>query len=404
MDYPIESVREQFPMLNETVNGKALIYLDSAATALKPKRVIDAMSFHDLHRTSNVHRGVHHFSDLATTAFENARRKVESFIGCDHDEVVFTRGTTESINMVSQGLSHTFKETDEIILTELEHHSNIVPWHMLSKKTGAKIKWIPVSEQGELDLDSYEKLLTKNTRIVAFSGMSNTLGTKPASQKIIQMAKSVGALTLVDAAQLVTNQKINVKELGCDFLCFSGHKLFGPTGVGVLYGSKQKLNEMRPTYGGGAMIATVTFAETTYLDAPFRFEAGTPNITGVIGLGESIDFVHSIGFDNINAHEATLLSEANRILKGIKGLRIIGDSGNKGPILSFVIDGLHHQDIGSVLDQQGVAVRTGHHCTQPLLSKYGLTGTVRASFSIYNSVKEAHLFGESLEKAKKVLG
>jgi cysteine desulfurase/selenocysteine lyase len=404
MSYPIENVRAQFPILGERVHDKPLVYFDTAATALKPKRVVDLMYKQDLFRASNVHRGVHYFSDLATSAFELARSKIEKFIGCNPGEVVFTHGTTESINIVAQGFAKQLTKNDEILLTELEHHSNIVPWQLAAQSSGATVKWIPIDEEGEIDLEKYKELVSQRTKVVAFSGLSNTLGTKLPVKQMVEIAKSVGAKTLIDAAQLVTNDSINVKELGCDFLCFSGHKLFGPTGVGVLFGKKESLEALPPAYGGGAMISSVTFEGSKFLEAPFRFEAGTPHITGVIGLGESVDFVNSIGFDKIKMHEERLLAIATEDLSKIDGLKIIGQAQKKGPIVSFVVEGLHHQDIGSVLDQQGIAVRTGHHCTQPLLSKFGLTGTVRASFSVYTTEDEVRQLGPAIIKAKKLLG
>lgn len=391
-------------MLLETVHGRPLVYLDTAATALKPKRVVEKMAEHDLLRTSNVHRGIHFFSDQATQEFEAARCKVASFIGAEQNQIAFTHGTTESLNILAHGLESLIQAGDQILLTELEHHSNIVPWQMVASRTGAQIVWVSVSDNGELDEASYSRLLSSKTKVAAFSGLSNTLGTKLPIRKMIREAQNFGAITVVDAAQLVTNQKINVQDLGCDFLCFSGHKLFGPTGVGVLYGKTERLSQLPPLFGGGSMISQVTFEGSTFLEPPFRFEAGTPHITGAIGLGEAIDFVEQLGMDQIEAHESLLLKRATEGLKLVKGVKVIGEASSKGPILSFVVEGLHHQDIGSVLDQQGIAVRCGHHCTQPLLSKFGLTGTVRASFSVYNSVQDVDKFVEAVEKARKVLG
>lgn len=401
----IEKVRSDFPILETKVHNKPLVYLDTAATALKPKQVIDRIHKHYMYETANVHRGIHYLSDQATTEFESARSKIEKFLNASENEVVFTHGTTESINIVAYGFAHDIlKPGDEILISEMEHHSNLVPWQLTAKRTGAIVKYIPVNVIGEIETDKIDALITNKTKIVCITALSNTLGSKVPIKKIVQIAHAKNVPVLVDAAQAVANMKVDVKDWDCDFLAFSGHKLFGPTGVGVLYGKKEWLAKLPPFLSGGSMIEKVTFAESTYLSPPFRFEAGTPHIAGVIGLGAAIDYVVGLGFESIEQHEQEILSFATEQLSQIKKLKIIGTSKNKGPIISFVIDGAHHQDIGSLVDNEGVAIRTGHHCTQALLAKFGLTGTARASFSIYSTKNDVSTLCLALEKATSMLG
>lgn len=394
----------QFPILETRIRDRKLVYLDSAATSLKPRSVAQALFDQELYRASNVHRGVHTLSDQATQDFEAARAKVSTFVNSGDAQVVLTHGTTESINIVANGISSLLSPGDEIVLTELEHHSNIVPWQMAAKRTGASIIWAEIDANGVVTAEAVESKLSPRTKVIAISGMSNTLGTLLPIHEICSRARKRGIFTLVDAAQLVTCREVDFQSIGCDFLVFSGHKIFGPTGVGVLVGRKDSLERLEPLMGGGAMISKVSKAGTTYLEPPFRFEAGTPPIAPVIGLGAAIEFLSQLQWSEIKEHEDRLLSLATQGLSSIPGVRIFGLAESKGPILSFVIDGLHHHDIGSVLDQQGVAVRAGHHCTQPLMEKLGVTGTVRASFSIYNTEEDAKMLVESVHKARKMLG
>lgn len=401
--YDVQAVREQFPTLNEKIRGKSLVYLDSAATALKPISVIKAVSDHYMRGTSNVHRGIHFLSDQATAAFESARERVRSFLNAGENEIVFTHGTTESINVVAAGLQGRISPDDEILVTELEHHSNFVPWQMLAKKTGAKLKVAAVLEDGSLNFESFKKLLNSKTKIVAVTALSNTVGCYVDIAEITALAHKFGAEVIVDAAQAVSNFKIDVKNWGCDYLAFSGHKLFGPTGIGILYGKNEKLNALSPLFGGGGMIQKVSAEETTYLDAPFRFEAGTPHIAGAIGLHAAIDFLENLNLESVHKYEADLTSYALEKLLSIDGIKMLGQKEHHGPILSFNIKDLHPQDIGSILDQEGVAVRTGHHCTQPLLRRLGLTSTVRASLSIYSVRDDVDRLVSALTKAIKML-
>lgn len=394
-----------FPILTQKVHNKNLVYLDSAATALKPWPVIERLSHFYTYETSNVHRGAHFLADKATVAFEQTREKVAQFIGAaNSEEIIFTSGTTQSINLVahSYGLQN-IKSEDEILVSEMEHHANIVPWQMLCEKTGAKLVVTPVLDSGELDLNAFKSLLNNKTRIVAITHCSNTLGTYNDIQYICQMAHAVGAITVIDGAQAITTLPVDVQKLGADFYAFSGHKLFGPFGVGILYGKKSLLQNMPPYQGGGSMISTVRFEKTTYNDIPYRFEAGTPAIAEVIGLGAAIDYVNKIGFDEIQEHEQKLLHLATSELLTITGLKIIGTAKHKAPIISFSIANLHHSDIAQILDQESIAVRAGHHCTMPLLTKYGVSGTVRASFSIFNQSTDIAALMKGLSKAKELL-
>lgn len=398
----VKEVRKHFPILEVPINGKRLCYLDSAATTLKPEPVVKRIAEHYLYESSNVHRGIHTLSDRATQFFEEARQKVAHFINAEEGEIVFTKGTTESINVIANSfLFGGLSKGDEILITEMEHHSNLVPWQNLAEKTGATLVFVSVNSQGEL-VDLTQKL-NKKTKILSLTALSNTLGTENDIKAIVSQAKAFGALTVVDAAQAVANRKVDVRSWGADFVAFSSHKLFGPTGVGVLYGRRERLEALHPLLFGGAMIDKVTFEKTTYLSAPFRFEAGTPHIAGVIGLGTAVDFVESIGREKIEQHESQLLAYATEELKKIRQIHLFGEAQKKGPIISFNIEGQHHQDVGAILDREGVAVRTGHHCTQPLLSKFNLTGTVRASFSVYSDQQDIDQFIAAIKKTITLL-
>ncbi|MCB0341190.1 MAG: cysteine desulfurase [Pseudobdellovibrionaceae bacterium] len=399
----MSQIKEMFPLAVHEVNGQPLVYLDSAATTLKPEVVIDRMEQFYRYQTANVHRGAHFLSDRATEMFEQARSAIASFINANSSsEIVFTRGTTESINLVAQSFGRSqLKPGDEIILTEMEHHSNIVPWQLVAEATGAVIKVIPVDDSGDLVLTEYEKLLSRRTKIVSVVVCSNSLGTVNPVKAIIEKAKTVNATVVLDAAQSISALPTDVQDLDCDFLAFSGHKIFGPYGIGVLYGKEELLNRMPPYQGGGSMIDTVSFKKTTFLQAPTRFEAGTPNISGAIGLGTAIEFVNSIGLGRIKQHEEALLSYATKRVSEIPGLSVIGTSPSKANILSFLIDEIHPADVASLLDQQGVAVRSGHHCCQPLMERFKIRGTLRASFSVYNNASDVDVLVAALKKAKE---
>lgn len=402
----VDKVRADFPQLTETkVNGKRLIYLDNAATTLKPRVVVETVSTLYQYEMSNIHRGVHYLSEMGTTRYEQVRDKIREFIGAaDRAEIIFTRGTTESINLVSHSYGRTsLKPGDEIIISEMEHHSDIVPWQILCEEKGCRLKVIPMDDKGELILEEYEKLLTDRTKLVGVVYISNSLGTVNPIKQIIDMAHKKGAAVLIDAAQAVAHKPIDVRGLDCEFLVFSGHKIFGPTGIGVLYAKKALLEKMPPFLGGGDMIDKVTFEKTTYNDLPHKFEAGTPHIAGAIGLGSAIDYVLGLGFDPIWSHEVDVLEYAtNRILE-IDGIKILGTAKDKGPVLTFVIDGAHPSDIGMLIDHEGVAIRTGHHCTQPVMQHYGVFASSRASFSVYNTREDVDVFIEALKKVKGML-
>ena len=400
----IDQIRAEFPILSREVNGKPLVYLDNGATTQKPQVVIDAISKYYEFENSNIHRGVHTLSQEATDAYEKARVKVQQFLNAEHShEIIFTSGTTGGINLISSSMRTSVKPGDEIIITAMEHHSNIVPWQMLCEETGATLKVIPMNQKGELLMDDYQKLISSNTKLVAFTHTSNSLGTINPTDEIIKIARENGALVLVDGAQAVTHGKLDVQEMDCDFFVFSGHKLFGPTGTGVLYGKEKVLNSLPPYQGGGDMIKTVTFEKTTYNELPHKFEAGTPNIAGGIGLGAAIDYVHSVGFDFIEKQEKELLDYATQELSKIDGLQLIGEAENKTCVLSFVVEGVHPFDLGTIVDKMGVAVRTGHHCTQPVMDFFKIPGTTRASFSFYNSIEEVDLLVKALERALGML-
>lgn len=403
--YDVNAIRNQFKSLRQMVNGYPLVYLDSVNTTLKPDVVVARIEKFYSEEAANVHRGSHFLSDQATKHFENARQTVQKFIGAAlAEEVIFTKGTTESINLVSQSYAMNFiNEGDEIVLTELEHHANLVPWQNVALAKKATLKFIAVNPDGSLDENSIEQVITAKTKLVAFSGCSNILGTITPYQKIIAKAKLVGAVTLLDAAQLVTQKKINVVDLDVDFLVFSAHKLFGPYGFGILYGKKELLLKMPPYQFGGSMISEVRFDKTTYNDLPFKFEAGTPHIEGALGLAAAIDFFSQFDINEVFAHEQALLNLAVNKLKEIPEIQFFGEAKGKAAVLSFNLKGVHHADVGQILDKMGIAVRIGHHCTQPLLHKFNLTGTVRASFSIYNSTEDVERFVLAVEKAKRML-
>jgi cysteine desulfurase/selenocysteine lyase len=398
----IEKIRTQFPVLHQKVNGKSLIYLDNAATNQKPQRVIDALVNYYQGYNANIHRGIHTLAEKATKAYEETRYSMQKFINAKHvEEIIFTRGVTESINLVASSYGRAFlKEGDEVIISGLEHHSNIVPWQIIGEEKKAKLKVIPITEIGEIDLDGYQKLLSAKTKIVAINHASNSLGTINPIKEIIRLAHEVGAVVLIDGAQAAAHLEIDVQNLDCDFYCISSHKIYGPTGTGILYGKKDILEKMPPYMGGGEMIKDVTFAKTTYNDLPYKFEAGTPNIADVVALKEAIEFINSLGKEQIAEHENDLLAYAAEKLKAIAGVKLIGTSKEKVAVQSFVIEGIHPFDIGQMLDARGVAVRTGHHCTQPLMDRFGIEGTVRASFSVYNTKTE---IDELIEGVKRIV-
>lgn len=401
----IHKVRADFPLLKREVNGKPLVYLDNGATTQKPKAVIDAITHYYSDMNSNVHRGVHYLSQISTDAFEVTRHKVQEFINAKDDfEVIITKGTTDSINLVASCYGKAFvHEGDEIIISSMEHHSNIVPWQMLCEEKGAILRVIPMNENGELDIEAYKNLLSDKTRLVSVTYVSNALGTINPVKEIIELAHEKQVPVLLDAAQAIQHIKIDVQELDVDFLAFSGHKMYAPTGVGVLYGKKDLLNAMPPYQGGGDMIKDVTFEKTTYNELPFKFEAGTPNIEAGICLAAAIDYINDLGIDNIKAYEDELLDYATAKIKEIPGVKIIGEAANKSSVLSFVVDGVHPYDIGVILDKLGIAVRTGHHCAQPVMDQFGIPGTVRASLAVYNTKEDIDNFIAGLTRALNML-
>ncbi|MDD0852270.1 cysteine desulfurase [Halobacteriovorax sp. GB3] len=405
MSLDIKKIRDDFPELARSVHGKPLIYLDNGASTLKCRPVIESLNKHYSEDAANIHRGVHFLSEQGTIEFEKSRTTVQAFINAKNThEVIFTKGTTDSINLVANCFAEAFlNEGDEILLTTLEHHSNIVPWQIAAKKKGAKVVEVPINDQGEILIEEYKKLLGPKTKMVATNHISNSLGTINPIKEMIALAHEVGAKFLVDAAQSVAHAKIDVQDLDCDFLAFSSHKIFGPTGVGVLYGKEELLNEMPPYQGGGDMIDQVSFEETTYNDLPHKFEAGTPHIAGVIALKAALDYVSSIGIKEIEQYEHDLLTYATEKLSKIEGLRIVGTAKNKASVISFVIDGAHPHDIGTLLDRQGIAVRTGHHCTQPLMKRMNVPATARASFCFYNTKEEVDALVAGIEKTKEFL-
>lgn len=400
----LERIRDEFPILDQKINGEDLIYLDNAASTQKPKSVINAIKDYYENDHSNVHRGVHTLSVRATEAYENARAKVAEFLNSPNKhQIIFTKGTTDSVNLIASSVTNLIQEDDEILITSMEHHSNIVPWQELCKRTGAVLKVIPINENGELMIEEYKNMVSEKTKLISVVHLSNTLGTINPIEDIIEFAKSNDVITVIDGAQAAGHLPIDVQKLDCDFYLFSGHKIFGPTGIGVLYGKEEILNQMDPYQFGGEMILKVTFEETTYNDLPHKYEAGTPNIAGAVGIGASIDFINGLDRDLAHEHEMSLHDYALEQLEKIDGVRIIGNSKNKSSIISFVVDGIHPHDIGTIINQKGIAVRTGHHCTMPLMDFYGIAGTVRASFSIYNNHSEVDKLIDAIKLAIKML-
>ena len=398
-------IRNEFPALTQKVHGKKLSYLDSAATTLKPKAVVDRVAKFYNYEASNVHRGAHYLSDVATQQFEGARHRIAEFLGAEHfEEIIFVRGTTEGVNLVanSWGLTN-LKAGDEILITVMEHHGNIVPWQMVAEKVGAKVVAADIHDNGELNIEDFKSKLSSKTKMVAFTACSNVLGTNNDVALLTKLAHEAGAKVLVDGAQIVSQSKVDVRAWDVDFFVFSAHKLFGPFGFGVVYGKKAILEQMPPYQGGGSMISKVTIEKTTYHDIPFRFEAGTPHVEGAVGTHAAIDFITKIGFEKVHAYEMDLLKYATEKLSAIPDVKIYGTAANKGPILSFNLKGAHHSDVGQILDQEGVAVRAGHHCTQPLMARLGVPGTVRASFSVYNSREDVDSLVKAVAKARELL-
>jgi cysteine desulfurase/selenocysteine lyase len=402
--FDVGRVREEFPALKQLVHGKPLVYLDNAATTQKPQLVIGAITHFYQEDCSNIHRGVHLLSERATKAYEDARLAVQQFINAaDPAEVIFVRGTTEAINLVAHSYGRTHVQAgDAVLISAMEHHSNIVPWQILCEERGARLRVVPMNGRGELLLDEYEKLLTPRTKLVAVSHMSNALGTVNPVRQIIAMAHEHGIPVLVDGAQAVPHLHVDVQELDCDFYAFSGHKMYGPTGVGVLYGKKRLLEAMPPYQGGGDMISSVTFEKTTYNRLPFKFEAGTPNIAGVIGLGAAIEYLRRFALERVAAHENHVLAYATERISALPGVRLIGTAQEKAAVLSFVLEGVHPHDIGTVLDQEGIAVRTGHHCAQPVMQFFGVPATARASFALYNTEEEVDALMRGICKVQEV--
>jgi len=402
--FDVERVRQDFPILGQKVYGKPLVYLDSAATSQKPQGVIDAMSRFLLKENANVHRGVHYLAERATEAYEGARAKAQGFLNAEHvHEIIFVRGTTEAINLVAQtyGKKHV-GEGDEVLITAMEHHSNIVPWQMLCEQTGARLRVAPINDDGELLLDEFERLIGPKTRLVAVTHVSNVLGTINPIESIVKMAHARGARVLVDGAQAVPHLKIDVQALGCDFYVLSGHKMYGPTGIGVLYGRSELLEQMPPYQGGGDMILSVSFEKTVYNKPPYKFEAGTPNMAGAVGLGAAIDFLSSLEHEGLTAHEEDVLAYGTRLLSAVPGLRLIGTAHAKASVLSFVLDGVHPHDIGTILDREGVAIRAGHHCAQPLMSRLGVPATARASLGCYSTRQDIDALVAGLGKVREI--
>ncbi len=402
--FPVETYRQDFPILEQTVRDMPLVYLDNAATAQKPRQVIEVLDDYYRSYNSNIHRGVHTLSELATDAYETARKKIQRFINAESlQEVIFVRGTTEGINLVAQSYGRSrLGAGDEIIVSTMEHHSNIVPWQLLCEQTGATLKVIPINDAGELDMDEYKNLLNERTRIVAIVHISNALGTINPIAEITAQAHAAGAVVVIDGAQAAPHTKLDMAALDCDFYTFSGHKLFGPTGIGVLYGKQALLEDMPPYHGGGDMIKMVTFEKTMYNDLPYKFEAGTPYIAGVIGLGAAVDYVSDVDLDRIHDYEHGLLQYATEAAAGVPGLRLIGTAADKASILSFVIDGIHPHDLGTILDHDGIAIRTGHHCAMPVMERFGIPATARASLAFYNTTEEVDKLVAGIDKAKNI--
>lgn len=404
MSIDIQKIRKDFPILNQKVHGKPLAYFDNAATAHKPQQVIDAIEEVYTTYNSNIHRGVHHLSNVCTQAFEEARVKVQHFINASHShEVIFTRGTTEAINLIASSFGESFLQAgDEIVVSQLEHHSNIVPWQLLEKRKGIKLKVIPINEAGELILDDFESLLNERTKLVAIAHISNALGTINPIKNIIDRAHVKSIPVMIDGAQAVQHVKVDVQELDCDFYVFSGHKLYGPTGIGALYGKEEWLNKMEPYQGGGEMIKTVSFEGTTFNELPFKFEAGTPDYSSAVGIGAAIDYVNAIGLENIAAYEHELLEYAMEKLNKVPGIKFFGTAKEKASVISFIVNDIHPFDMGTMLDKLGLAVRTGHHCAQPLMQFYNIPGTVRASFAVYNTKEEIDRLAEGVNRVSQL--
>ncbi len=406
MTYDVNKIRQDFPILHRQVNGKPLVYLDNANTTQKPQVVIDALSDYYTNYNANIHRASHLLGELATRAYEEARIKVKDFLNAaDAHEIIFVRNATEGVNLVAQTYGRrNIKAGDEIIISTMEHHANIIPWQLLCAETGAKLRIIPINDAGELLLDEYAELFTERTKFVGIVHMSNALGTINPIKQVIDMAHAHGVPVLVDAAQSAYHLPIDVQELGCDFLVFSGHKLYGPTGIGILYGKRALLEEMPPWQGGGDMIATVTFEETTFNDIPYKFEAGTPHIAGAIGLGAAIDYLNALGMEKIATYEHDLMAYGTNALSEVPGLRMIGTARDKASVYSFVLDGIHPYDVGTVLDQEGIAIRTGQHCAHPVLQRFGVPATVRASLGLYNTREEIDTLVRGLHTAQEIFG
>ncbi len=402
----VQQIRKDFPILELEVHGRPLVYLDSAATSQKPQVVLDAINRYYTEQNANVHRGVHYLSQLATREYEEARVKVQQFINAAvPHEIIFTRSTTEGINLVANSYGRKFiHEGDEVIISAMEHHSNIVPWQMLSEQTGVKLRVIPINDAGELIIDEFIQMLSPRVRLISIAHLSNALGTLNPVKRMIELAHSHDIPVLLDGAQAAPHIKIDVRELDCDFYAFSGHKMCGPTGIGVLYGKSELLNAMPPFMGGGDMIASVTFEKTTYNVLPAKFEAGTPHIEGAVGIGVAIDYLNSIGLDRIAGYEHELLEYATEVIGPIPGIRIIGTAREKASVLSFTLDNIHPHDIGTILDQEGIAIRAGHHCAQPVMKRFGIPATARASFAFYNTKEEVDALAEGIQKAIEIFG
>jgi cysteine desulfurase/selenocysteine lyase len=400
MAFDAEMIRAEFPILRRQVNGRPLVYLDSAASAQKPRAVIEAMTRAMEHSYANVHRGLHTLANETTEAYEGARRKVAAFIGAEASEIVFTKGATEAINLVASGLGAALRPGDEILLSEMEHHANIVPWHFLRERQGLVLKFTPVTDDGRLDMEAFKELLSERTKVVALTHMSNVLGTVNPVAELTRLAHDAGAIVLLDGCQAVVHQAIDVKALDADFYVFSGHKLYGPTGIGALYGKSERLASLRPYQGGGEMIGKVTLEDITYADPPHRFEAGTPPILEAIGLGGAIDWLGGLDRAAVAEHEHGLYTHVRERLNGANWLRVLGEAPGKGAILSFTVDGAHAHDVAQILDKYGVAVRAGTHCAEPLMRRFGLTSSARASFALYNTHEEADAFVDALTKTQ----
>ena len=401
----ISKLRDDFPLLKQQVNGKNLVYFDNGATAQKPQEVIDCISQYYTEFNANIHRGVHTLSQESTTKYEQERKKIQRYFNAEfEEEVIFTKGTTDGINLVANGFEKSIlKKGDEVLISTMEHHSNIVPWQMACEQTGAHLKIIPISDSGELLMESYKEMLSSKTKIVAVTHVSNTLGSINPVKEIVNLAHAHGSAVLIDGAQSVQHMRVDLQSLGADFYTFSAHKIFGPTGIGVLHGKKEWLDRLPPYQGGGDMIKTVTFEKTTYNDLPHKFEAGTPNIAGGIAMGAVMDYVEKINWEEVSSHEEELLVYATSQMSEIEGIRIVGQAKVKAGVVSFVHESIHHYDIGTLLDQMGIAIRTGHHCTEPLMNRMGVTGTARVSFACYNTMDEVDYFIKSLKRALRML-